>query len=68
MMGMLRVAEEGRGVAPFVPVVAYAIAPTGVVLRPLDPPLDIPIHLVSREPHRPELRRLAEVLKQHGGG
>jgi DNA-binding transcriptional LysR family regulator len=65
MMGMLRVAEEGRGVAPFVSVVGDAIAPPGVVLRPLDPPLDIPIHLVSREPHRPELRRLAAVLQQH---
>ena len=65
MMGMLRVAAEGRGVAPFVPVVADAIAPSGVVLRPMVPPLDIPIHLVSREPHRPELRRLVEVLKQN---
>jgi DNA-binding transcriptional LysR family regulator len=66
MMGMLRAAAEGRGVAPFVPIVADAIAPAGVVLRPLDPPFDIPIQLVSREPHRPELRRLADLLRQDG--
>jgi len=66
MMGMLRAAEEGRGVTPFVPVVADAIAPPHVVLRPIDPPLDIPIHLISREPHRPELRRLSEVVRQSG--
>jgi DNA-binding transcriptional LysR family regulator len=62
MMGMLRAVEQGRGVTPFVHAVAEVVAPDGVELRPLSPALELPIHLVSREPHRPELRRLATLL------
>jgi len=55
---ILGVVAAGRGVAPFVPALAAVVAPPGVVLRPLDPPLLLPVQLVCRDPTRPELRHL----------
>jgi len=62
MMGMLRGASEGRGVAPFVHDVGLALTVPGVVLRPLNPPLALPIMVMCREPSRPEVRRLMTLL------
>lgn len=62
MMGMLRAAAQGRAVAPFVDTVGEALAPDGVVLRPMDPPLELPIHLVCRSPNRPDLRHIERLL------
>ena len=62
MQSMLLAAREGRAVAPFVKVVADAIAPDGVALRPLDPPLELPVVAITREERRPEVRELIAVL------
>jgi DNA-binding transcriptional LysR family regulator len=62
MRHILALVAAGQGVAPFVHAVAEAVAPPGVVLRPLDPPLHLPVQLVCRDPTRPELRLLMEAL------
>jgi hypothetical protein len=62
MKHLLRLVAAGKGVAPFVQALAAAVAPDGVVLRPLDPPLSLPVQLVCRDPTRPELRRLRTAL------
>ena len=63
MVGMMRAVAEGRAVAPFVELVGELVAPEGVVLRPLSPPLELPIHLVCREPTRSDLAQLLSVLR-----
>lgn len=68
MLSMLTAVSEGRAVAPFVHQVAEAVALPGVTLRPLDPPLVLPVLLVSRDPCRPELRALRSVLQRAGTG
>lgn len=62
MRGMLRAVAQGRAVAPFVRDVALRqdLLPDGVVLRPLDPPLTLPVELLWRAPARPRLQTLIE--------
>jgi DNA-binding transcriptional LysR family regulator len=64
MRGFLKAAFEGRAVGPYVAGVAVRLLPAGMTARQLDPPLQVPVYLVSREPTRPALRRLAEVLRR----
>jgi hypothetical protein len=49
---------DGRGLAP---VVGGSAAP-GVVVRPLDPALVLPLELVWREPAGPALQQLVALL------
>jgi hypothetical protein len=65
MRGFLKPAFEGRAVGPYVTGVAVTFLPPGMTSRPLDPPLQVPVYLVSREPTRPALRYLAEVLRKN---
>lgn len=62
MSGMLDAVARGRAVAPFVKAVGEALSPEGVVFRPLDPPLECPIQLLTREPARRDLSRVATLL------
>jgi DNA-binding transcriptional LysR family regulator len=62
MLGMLRAVQAGRAVAPFVRTVAETVRPDGVQLLALDPPLHLTAQLIHREPHRADLRRLAQAL------
>ncbi|MGZ6791390.1 MAG: LysR family transcriptional regulator [Mycobacteriales bacterium] len=62
MLGMLRTAQAGRAVAPFVRAVAEAVHLDGLRLLPLDPPLHLTVQLVYRAPHRADLQRLATAL------
>jgi DNA-binding transcriptional LysR family regulator len=62
MVQMLSLVKAGKGVAPFVQVVAQAIDHEGVSLRPLHPPLSLPVQLVCRDPTRPDLRRLMSAV------
>lgn len=62
---MLRAVVEHRAVAPYVHVAAeHGDHGYGdrLVLRPLDPPLSLPVELLWRDPARPHLRELIDQL------
>lgn len=63
MLGMLQAVQEGRAVAPFVHVVAKALALPEIELIALDPPLHLSVQMVFREGQRPELHRLAAAMR-----
>ena len=63
MEDMLREATERRAVVPFVRAVATALCPPQMVLRPIDPPLQLPIHLVCRDCSQAEIGSLLELLR-----
>jgi DNA-binding transcriptional LysR family regulator len=65
MRGMVRAVSEGRAVAPFVHTSVDKLSMPGVVLRSLHPPLEVPIHLICREPGRADLRRLVTIMTSH---
>ncbi|MCW2666777.1 MAG: Transcriptional regulator, LysR family protein [Frankiales bacterium] len=70
MTGMLMAVSQGRGVAPFVAAVAPHAAPLsadGIVLRPMDPELHMPVELVWRAPASAQVRRLLSVLGSDPG-
>lgn len=63
---MLRAVVDQRAVAPYVHVVALEadVERDGrLVLRPLDPPLHLPVELAWRDPPRPQLRALIDQLR-----
>jgi DNA-binding transcriptional LysR family regulator len=63
---VLRGVVAGRGVA-VLPEPMVALEPVGdgsaVVALPLDPPLDVGLHLLWRDPVQPALRRVLEALR-----
>lgn len=74
--GLLHAVTAGKGLAPTVPGTAEtsavpgtaeAPADSGIAIRPLLPPLQVPLELVWREPARPALRRLIALLEAGRG-
>lgn len=59
---MLRTVAAGSGVAPGILGVAEHMGVSGIVVRPLDPPLLLDLEVVWRPPVRPAVRRLVDVL------
>jgi DNA-binding transcriptional LysR family regulator len=59
---LLAAVAAGRGLAMTVPEIARQSAMPGIVVRPLDPPLTLPLELVWREPAEPALQQLVAVL------
>lgn len=59
---LLAAVAAGRGVAAIAPAIAQHSAIRGIVVRPLDPPLMLPLELVWREPAGPALEQLITVL------
>jgi DNA-binding transcriptional LysR family regulator len=55
---------RGGVVAPFVRVIAEAIAMPGVELRDLAPSFELPIHLMCRDPDRNDIERIVEILSR----
>jgi DNA-binding transcriptional LysR family regulator len=54
----------GRAVAPFVRVLAETWALPGVEIRDLVPRLDLPVHVMCREPDRADVRRIVTIIRQ----
>ncbi|MEN4478788.1 LysR family transcriptional regulator [Mycolicibacterium cosmeticum] len=52
----------GRGVAPIVPAMAEHVTVSGVVVRPLNPPLLASVELIWREPAHPALEKVVALL------
>lgn len=64
---MLEAVARGEAVAPFTQVVAermYELDEMGIVLRPLDPPLDLPAQFVWRPSPHPLLQELIDFLSE----
>jgi DNA-binding transcriptional LysR family regulator len=59
---MLRSVAAGSGVAPGILGVAERMDVSGIVVRPLDPPLFLDLEVVWRRPARPAVRRLVDFL------
>lgn len=59
---ILRSVADGQGVAPVAPAMAEQLAVAGTVIRPLDPPLQVPLELVWRERPPPGLERVIDML------
>jgi DNA-binding transcriptional LysR family regulator len=59
---MVRAVAAGAVVAPGILGVAEHMDVSGIVVRPLDPPLHVDLELVWRRPGRPAIRRLADFL------
>jgi|SRR5215211_9114217 len=59
---VLRAVASGRGVGPAVPAMPVQTKIDGFVLRPLDPPLTLPLELIWREPASPSLRAVLGLL------
>lgn len=62
MLSMLELVAGAQAVAPFVHEVARALALPEVRLQRLDPGLTLPMTLVCRQPNRPEVRKLMDML------
>ena len=60
---LLRAVAAGEGLAPTVPAAAEQLTATGIAVRPLLPPLVVPLELVWREPARPVLRQFIAQLE-----
>jgi DNA-binding transcriptional LysR family regulator len=60
---LLRAVAAGEGLAPTVPAAAEQLTATGIAVRPLLPPLVVPLELVWREPARPALRQFIAQLE-----
>lgn len=59
---VLRGVAAGRGVGPAVLRLAERRRPEGVILRPLNPPLTLPLELTWREPASRAVRRVITLL------
>ena len=59
----MRGVAAGKGVAPALAPVAEHAGHKGVVLRPLDPPLTLPLELAWREPASSTLQRVVAPLQ-----
>ncbi|MFD7024409.1 LysR family transcriptional regulator [Promicromonospora sukumoe] len=62
---LLRSVAAGDGVAPVVPATADNVQVPGIVLRPLAPPLFVPIELVWHQPAHPALEGVLALLAPH---
>ena len=62
-VSVMRGVAAGKGVAPALAPVAEHARPEGVVLRPLDPPLTLPLELAWREPANGALQRVVAFLQ-----
>ena len=65
---MVRAVAAGPVVAPGILGVAEHMDVSGIVVRPLDPPLFVALEVVWRRPVRPAVRRLADFLVEAAGG
>lgn len=54
----------GRAVAPFVRVIAETLALPGVELCNVAPAFGLPIHLMCREPDRPDVQRILAIMRE----
>jgi DNA-binding transcriptional LysR family regulator len=59
---LLRAVASGKGLGPAVPAMAVHTQIDGVVLRPLHPPLTLPLELIWREPASPSLHAVLGLL------
>lgn len=59
---MVRAVASGSAVAPGILGVADHMNVSGIVVRPLDPPLFLELEVVWRRPRRPAVRRLVDFL------
>lgn len=69
--GILDRIARGEAVSPFVGVVAQdvmSLEQDGIALRPLDPPLELPVELLWRDPARPRLRAFVDELALMAAG
>ncbi|MEV8378816.1 LysR family transcriptional regulator [Kribbella sp. NPDC056861] len=62
---LLRSVAAGDGVAPVVPAMAEHVPVSGIVVRPLIPPLLAPIELIWHDPAHPALKTVAALLTHH---
>jgi len=62
-VSVMRGVAAGKGVAPALAPVAEHAGHKGVVLRPLDPPLTLPLELAWREPASGALQRVVAFLQ-----
>lgn len=62
-LGVLRGVAAGKGIAPAVAPLAEHARRRGVVIRPLHPPLSIPLELAWREPTSTSLQRILRYLQ-----
>jgi hypothetical protein len=60
--GLLYAVAVGRGVSAVARENADRSAVRGIVLRPIDPPLTVPLDLVWREPADPPVQQLVCLL------
>jgi DNA-binding transcriptional LysR family regulator len=60
---VLRGVAAGRGVGPAVLRLAEQDRPEGVILRPLNPPLTLPLELTWREPASRAVQRVVDLLR-----
>ena len=60
---VLRSVAAGKGVAPAVARLAQHVRHEGVILRPLNPPLTLPLELAWREPAGEALKRVIDFLR-----
>lgn len=59
---VLRSVAAGHGVAPVAPAMAEHVPVPGIVVRPLVPPLLVPLELIWREPAHPALQDVIALL------
>lgn len=59
---LLRSVAAGDGVAPVAPAMIEHVPAPGVVVRPLDPPLLVPVELIWHEPAHPALQHVVALL------
>jgi len=62
-VAVLRGVSAGKGVAPVIGFLAQHTRHEGVVLRPLNPPLTLPLQLAWREPAGGALQRVVDFLQ-----
>lgn len=66
-VSVLRVVAHGKGVAPVIAPLAQRAVRAGVVLRPFEPPLVLPLELAWRVPAGHNLQRVITFLRAEGG-
>jgi len=59
---LLRAVAAGRGLAPVLTPITGHAASDGVAMRPLEPPMTVPLQLIWREPASASLRQLVAAL------
>jgi DNA-binding transcriptional LysR family regulator len=67
MRKIVDLVAAGRAVAPFVRVIAEALALPGVELCDLAPTFDLPVHLMCRESDRADIQRIVAVVRAQVG-